>query len=193
MRKNTWYAVYHQRQLDFLAQSYQPGYFFILMGRKPLTEYLQTNGLNQMLAGATLKFTTGDVGLKAYVTNYLAVSKRDGTGFRPLRLSTLFADAIRHILTSSKMEFKRGATTVAYISDSADELVIPRAGDITLLAGKNLDLLTNEAAFYPKLLSGAAEPVPDVGELLMWRDTANTKCFLMYNCFGIGVMKVELI
>lgn len=49
MRKNTWYAVYHQQELEYLARSYQPGYVFMLfMGRKPLTEYLPIDGSKPM-------------------------------------------------------------------------------------------------------------------------------------------------
>lgn len=48
------------------------------------------------------------------------------------------------------------------------------------------------AAFLPPRVSQSAEPTPDSGALLVWRDTDDDKTYLVYNDPDVGVRKVEM-
>lgn len=67
------------------------------------------------------------------------------------------------------------------------------ANDVKIAAGKDLDCATNGAYFKPRRLSQSAQPTPDPGELLAWRDTDDNKTYLVYNDPDVGVRKVEMI
>ncbi len=42
-------------------------------------------------------------------------------------------------------------------------------------------------------VSQSAEPTPNVGELILWRDTDDDKTYLVYEDIDIGGRKIELI
>jgi hypothetical protein len=68
-------------------------------------------------------------------------------------------------------------------------------GDTTnyLEVGNNGDLKFNgSAGFYPVRLSQSSQPTPDTGEMVIWRDTDDSKTYLVYNDTDEGVRKVEL-
>jgi len=69
---------------------------------------------------------------------------------------------------------------------------IPRAGDITMLASKTLDLATNSAEFKPRRTSVSAQPTPTADTLEVWRDPDDNKTYLIYNDTDEGVRKAEL-
>lgn len=48
------------------------------------------------------------------------------------------------------------------------------------------------AGFYPVRLAQAAQPTPDTGELVVWRDTDDGKVYLVYNDTDSGVKQVEM-
>ena len=64
--------------------------------------------------------------------------------------------------------------------------------DVTLAAGKDLDLKTNGAYFLPRRISQGTTPTPQTGELLIWHDSANSKVWLVYQDETEGTRKVEL-
>ena len=72
------------------------------------------------------------------------------------------------------------------------EWSIERAGDITMLATKSLDAYTNAGYLKPRRLSQSAQPTPQTGELLMWRDTDDDKTYLVYEDPDVGTRKDEL-
>lgn len=80
--------------------------------------------------------------------------------------------------------------TAARWGGADDEFSIPRAGDITGLAAKILDW--SAGYFKPRRLSQSAEPTPESGELLVWRDTDDDKTYIIFNDPDVGVRKVEL-
>lgn len=83
-----------------------------------------------------------------------------------------------------------GVQTVAKAIDG--EFQIPRAGDIIMLATKSVDAYTNAGYIKLRRLSQSAEPTPDVGELLLWRDTDDDKTYLVYEDVDLGGRKIEL-
>jgi len=154
MRKNTWYAVYHQRELEFLARSYQPGYFFMFMGRKPLTEYLPIDGSKPMTGDLTLpsggKIIFGtDVMIKSSA-NLIQIKNVADTAYRNVMANVFYGMYFRAFTVDSQFrtfdavgglfDFYSydGAAWVlcATLGDTDDAFVIPRAGDITFLDGK---------------------------------------------------------
>jgi hypothetical protein len=58
-------------------------------------------------------------------------------------------------------------------------------------SGKKLDC--SAAYFIPRRLSQSAEPTPETGELLVWRDTDDDKTYLIYEDTDVGTRKVELL
>lgn len=48
------------------------------------------------------------------------------------------------------------------------------------------------ASFYPRRISQSAEPTPNDGELIIWRDTDDDKTYLIYDDEDVGTRKVEL-
>ena len=70
--------------------------------------------------------------------------------------------------------------------------VISLASDVVIGAEKDLDCATNGAYFKPRRVSQAAEPTPESGELLIWRDTDDDKTYIVYNDPDVGARKVEL-
>lgn len=69
---------------------------------------------------------------------------------------------------------------------------IQRAGDITMLATKSVDAYTNAGYMKTRRLSQSAEPTPEEGELLLWRDTDDDKTYLVYEDVDLGGRKIEL-
>ncbi len=63
---------------------------------------------------------------------------------------------------------------------------------IEVAAAKSVDCYTNAAYLKPRRVSQSAQPTPDTGEILMWRDTDDDKTYLVYNDPGVGARKVEL-
>jgi hypothetical protein len=66
-------------------------------------------------------------------------------------------------------------------------------GDVKFGAASDVDCATNGAYLKPRRLSQSAQPTPDSGELLIWRDTDDSKTYLVYNDPDEGVRKVEMI
>lgn len=62
-------------------------------------------------------------------------------------------------------------------------LDIASNGDITF---------NGSAGFYPVRLAQSAQPTPDTGELVIWRDTDDGKVYLVYNDTDSGVKQVEM-
>lgn len=120
--------------------------------------YLKLDSSNAM-TGADLKFLH-DVMIRSYATNYIGLLNKAATIWRGIRVGYIFSPSIRNILATQKMELQRGGgggpTTVAYVSDAADEFVIPRAGDITSLSQKYTDLRLGD------FLLPTVEPVPRI-------------------------------
>jgi hypothetical protein len=46
--------------------------------------------------------------------------------------------------------------------------------------------------FYPRRVSQSAQPTPNDGEMLIWRDTDDDKTYLLYDDVDLGTRKVEL-
>ena len=65
--------------------------------------------------------------------------------------------------------------------------------DIIMGAGLDVDCATNGGYLKPRRLSQSAQPTPDVGELLIWRDSDDSKTYLVYNDTTEGVRKVEML
>jgi len=155
MRKNTWYAVYHQRELDFLARSYQPGYFFIFMGRKPLTEYLPIDGSKPMkgnldldiykllFANTLIREAAGDVIIRNRLDTVYAPIRTSAfrvagsiTAYKTAGTTAYFQTALYN---NQDWVFRSYDTALRDVMQLINGMAnIPRAGDITGLAGKIL-------------------------------------------------------
>lgn len=79
------------------------------------------------------------------------------------------------ILGSDGAKLGDGGTT-NYLNVSA-------TGDVTF---------AGSAGFYPVRLSQSAQPTPDTGELIIWRDPDDNKTYLVYQDTVEGTRKVEL-
>lgn len=173
------------------------------MGRKPLTEYLRVDGLNKMLAdlnfGQDFAIQRAGVDQVTYATagdlwDFLANLRIRGA----LRIDgsiswQAIANQDLYITNSQSFMVYDGAAyqdVLQFIRAAVPYVNIPRAGNISLLAGKYLDLLA--AKFYPKQVSQDLIPTPDVNELLIWRRAADGKVRIVYNDFFEGVKSVEL-
>lgn len=49
------------------------------------------------------------------------------------------------------------------------------------------------SGFYPVRISQSAQPTPDTGELVIWRDTDDGKVYLVYNDTDSGVKQIEMV
>lgn len=67
---------------------------------------------------------------------------------------------------------------------STNYLSISATGDVTF---------AGSAGFYPVRLSQSAQPTPDTGELVVWRDPDDNKTYLVYQDTTEGTRKVELV
>ena len=86
-----------------------------------------------------------------------------------------------------------GWSNVAVITGGATQFFdIPLAGDITMLATKSVDCATNGGYFKPRRLSQSAQPTPDAGELMIWRDSDDNTVHLLYNDADEGVIDHQL-
>jgi hypothetical protein len=63
---------------------------------------------------------------------------------------------------------------------------------IQVPAGMEVDCYTNGGYLKPRRVSQAARPVPDTGELLVWRDTDDDKTYLVYEDPDVGTRQVEM-
>lgn len=102
---------------------------------------------------------------------------------------------------SPYLVFEKDTTTVALVwSNDSGQLVIDAYSGSVLLnsdthvaAGKDLDCKTSGGYLKPRRLEQAAEPTPDVGELLMWCATTTTvHVYLMYNDDTKGAVKLKI-
>lgn len=188
MRKNTWYAVYHQRELDYLARSYQPGYFFILMGGIDTTRYLPIDGSKPMegdldLAGYNLLTTY--ISLRPISTLGLRVMDRAGTNYRDWYVRTLQFELISGKKNAAEIQARAneaasitfygyhggGRVQVGKIDD--DFWTLDRAGNITLLSNKILDVINGVLRF-----PDTRPAVPTAGDV---RYDAATDTFEIYD------------
>jgi hypothetical protein len=64
--------------------------------------------------------------------------------------------------------------------------------DIRMAAGMDVDCYTYGGYLKPRRVSQAARPVPDTGELLVWRDTDDDKTYLVYEDPDVGTRQVEM-
>jgi hypothetical protein len=76
--------------------------------------------------------------------------------------------------------------------DSASGSGITFDDDLELASGKSVDCATNGGYFKPRRLSQSAQPTPETGEMLVWRDSDDNKTYLLYNDSDEGARKVEL-
>lgn len=60
---------------------------------------------------------------------------------------------------------------------------ISSAGDMTF---------SGSAGFYPVRIAQSAQPTPDTGEIVIWRDTDDGKVYIVYNDTNSGIKQVEL-
>ena len=145
MRKNTWYAVYHQRELEYLARSYQPGYFFILVpGGKPLTEYLPIDGSKPMKGNLDLDIyhlLTKYMRIKEMDAYTLGVRNRADTAGRHFRVNRLEFTTLRGY----------GVTTYLEPYPTDNSMIIIQARD------NDTDLMVEVAR-----LKSASEPVLEI-------------------------------
>jgi len=110
-----------------------------------------------------------------------------------IALSTPFnLRSIANAASSLVIQSHTGAAFVDTLESKAGVCTIPRAGDITMLAAKSLDCVTNAAYFKPARESNVAQPAGVANELFIWHDSGNSKVYLMYNDTTEGVKKVEL-
>lgn len=165
MRKNILYAVYHQRELDYLARSYQPGYFFILMGGEYMTEFLAVDGSNKMKADLDLDaydlLFKDIVLIQSSVNEMVLVDRATKAIMKSWRVahlypySTITSRASNLYVQSRAIDGNtilfRGydvglggyLTCLRIVSDATEPFAdIPRAGNITGLAGKILNMPT---------------------------------------------------
>lgn len=63
---------------------------------------------------------------------------------------------------------------------------------LEMAAGVDLDCYTNAAYFKPRRVSQSAIPTPEANELLVWRDSDDSKTYLVYNDVDEGVRSVEM-
>lgn len=66
-------------------------------------------------------------------------------------------------------------------------------GDVVIDAGKSFDAYTNAGHLKPRRVSQAAQPTPEVGELLAWHDTDDGKTYLVYEDPTVGTRQVEMV
>ena len=84
------------------------------------------------------------------------------------------------------------SATEIIINESAQAIDFLVKSDLIMGAGYDLDCFTNGAYFKPRRVSQAAEPTPDLNELLIWIDTDDNKMRLVYNDSVAGVLSVEV-
>jgi len=69
------------------------------------------------------------------------------------------------------------------LGGSSNYISISSSGDISFVG---------TAGFYPVRSNQSAQPTPDTGELIIWRDSDDGKIYLIYNDTDTGAKKVEL-
>lgn len=84
-----------------------------------------------------------------------------------------------------------GSKFVAFESNGTESARVDDNG-ITLPSAKSVDCATNGGYFKPRRVSQSAEPTPDTGELLVWRDTDDDKTYLVFEDGDVGTRKIEL-
>lgn len=65
--------------------------------------------------------------------------------------------------------------------------------DITMAAGGSVDAYTNSGYIKVRRISQSAMPIPQVGEILMWRDIDDDRTYLVYEDPDVGTRSVRLL
>jgi len=73
-----------------------------------------------------------------------------------------------------------------------DEDYFQFGDDLVMAAGESLDCATLGGYLKPRRLRQAAQPTPEVGELLMWSDSDDDSVHLVYRDADAGVVEVAL-
>jgi len=135
----------------------------------------------------SVNFTQGggnNAGMQYNGTNWIFNPKIVGTG-------VMLAD------TDSKWCWR--ATSNYIYSSAANTLDISAGTTINILqdtfiaAAKDLDCYTNGGYFKPRRVSQSTIPTPDANELMVWRDSDDSKTYLVYNDASEGIRSVEMI
>jgi len=85
-----------------------------------------------------------------------------------------------------KVLFIEGSSGIVYIGDGGTT-------NYTQFASNGDLSFAGSAGFYPVRLAQSAQPTPDTGELILWRDTDDGKVYLVYNDADSGVKQVEMV
>lgn len=170
-------------------------------------QYLLLTGIRAMtgdfdLAGNDLK--TSNVLITEYTASSLAVMNHAKTVFRSIYVYGINAGAFNSTYTNFYFDARNVAGGAVWFRTPNDAnpnvakmtagyFELTRAGDITMLAGKSVDAYTNSGYIKLRRLSQSAEPTPEVGEGLLWRDTDDDKTYFVYEDPDLGGRKIELI
>lgn len=118
------------------------------------------------------------------------IRNRDNTGYRSLKCGGLYPSTIVAYNTTQNFDTRYLNTSKwvfrAYSGGVVDSWYYDDTG-IVLYAAKSVDCAANGGYLKPRRLSQAAQPTPDSGELLVWRDTDDDSVRLVYNDPDVGV------
>jgi len=111
-------------------------------------------------------------------------------------VGTFYYDLFNNASSFCKFRARAGSTLTECANlqshATAPYFEISRAGDITMIAAKSVDAYTNAGYIKLRRLSQSAEPTPQTGEILLWRDTDDDKTYLVYEDPDVGGRKIEL-
>ena len=115
--------------------------------------------------------------------NQKAITQKDSGGTARNILYTTAGNTVRHGERSTiYVELWTQGTYIAGVTTTG----------MVIQAAKTLDCATNGAYFKPRRLSQSAQPTPQSGEMLIWRDSDDGKTYIVYNDPTSGGRKVEM-
>jgi len=85
-----------------------------------------------------------------------------------------------------------GTAPIVFAPGRIEKHRITSGGDWQAAAGVDIDCYTNGAYLKPRRVSQSAIPTPDANELMIWRDSDDSKTYLVYNDVDEGVRSVEM-
>ena len=145
--------------------------------------------------------TNGQMTIDSLEHAIVALDRADSTNYQAsLSFKTAGADAwfIGLAAGSTSFEINRYTgspywTKVVDITTAGVTSIGDGGATNYLQIGANGDLsFAGSAGFYPVRIAQSAQPTPDTGELVIWRDTDDGKVYLVYNDTDSGVKQVEM-
>ena len=164
-----------------------------------------TTGLARIEAIEDLRgIYKGGVAVTGAATDHNTLSNRDATGSHPT--SAIEVDAsgyapggtLSTVNTTPQSAFdtlyshSHSGLTIAANTLSAVAGMLTINTHVQVAAAQALDCATNGAYLKPRRLSQSAQPTPDTGELLIWRDSDDNKTYMVYEDADGGTRKVEM-